>query len=206
MKMLPWDQRIARIIVRPLANTRVTPNHITALTLCMALASSVLFAFNDLEFSYLAAGIFVASRFLDHFDGELARLQGSTSQFGYYFDYLVGGIGYAALFIGLGIGYWQDDLGGWAILLGAAGGASALISLYTNLGIDRETGDREEGEATGYPAFAGIELEDGIYLLAPITWFGFLKPFFVAACIGASIYCIWTIITLMLLRSGRRRV
>mgnify|MGYP004235791125 CR=1 FL=1 len=35
----PWDQRIARFLVRPLVHTRVTPNHITSLRLLSGLAA-----------------------------------------------------------------------------------------------------------------------------------------------------------------------
>ena len=80
MKKTPWDQVIARFLVRPLVNTGVRPNHITAVTLIMALSAGILFALNDLALNHWAAGIFVASRFLDHFDGELARLQGSETE------------------------------------------------------------------------------------------------------------------------------
>jgi len=193
MFKIPYDQRLARIMVRPLANTPVRPNHITGLTLLMTLGAGLLFAISGESNANWAAGIFVLARFLDHFDGELARLQGSSSSFGYYFDYAAGGIGYAALFSGLGIGHWQGELGNWALVLGAAGVASALTSLFSNIGIDRRSEDLGDGEAVGYPSFAGFELEDGIYLLAPVTWFGFLTPFFVAAGIGATIYCLWTI-------------
>lgn len=203
MKEPPWDQRLARILVRPLGPSPLRPNHITTLTLAMALAAGVLFAFNDPHLSHWAAGIFVASRFFDHFDGELARLQQNASSFGYYYDYAVGGIGYAALFAGLGIGHFQTGLGGWALVLGGAGAASALISLFSNLGIDKELEGDKSGEAIGYPGYAGFELEDGIYLLAPVTWFGFLTPFFVAAGIGASIYCLWSIWSLVKLRRAR---
>jgi hypothetical protein len=51
-----------------------------------------------------------------------------TSQFGYYFDYAVGGLSYGALFAGLGIGLAQGPLGGWALLLGAAGTAAAPLA------------------------------------------------------------------------------
>ena len=198
--MLPWDQRIARVLVRPLANTWVRPNHITVLTLCMALSAGILFALDELVLNNWAAGIFVASRFLDHFDGELARLQGSTTKFGYYFDYVVGGVGYSALFLGLGLGHWHSELGFWALLLGVLGAISAVVSLWVNLKIDAKIDDSNFETAVGYPSFLGFELEDGIYLLAPITWLGLLKPFFVAAGVGASIYCIWTIYRLIRLR------
>jgi phosphatidylglycerophosphate synthase len=202
MKHPPWDQRIARILVRPLARTRVRPNHVTTVTLCLALLGAGLFAFAAPDWVNWAAGIFVLSRFLDHFDGELARLQGSASPFGYYYDYVVGAVGYAALFSGIGIGLQAGPLGGWALALGAAGAASALISLFSNLAIDRKLFAADSGEAIGYPGFAGFELEDGIYLLAPITWAGFLTPFFVAAGIGAAVYCAWTLWSLM--RVGKR--
>jgi len=193
MKAPPYDKRLARVLVRPLRRTFIRPNHITALTLVLALAGGALFTFNDSAMAYWGAGIFVLSRFLDHFDGELARLQESSSKFGYYFDYAVGGIGYAALFAGLGIGHYQTELGVWALVLGAAGAASALISLFSNLGIDQELDTADSGKAIGYPGFAGFELEDGIYLLAPVTWLGYITPFFITAGVGASIYCIWTV-------------
>ena len=200
----PWDQRIARILVRPLARTPVTPNHLTTMTLMLALAGAAMFAEGSPTASYWGAGLFVLARFLDHFDGELARLKGTSSRFGYYYDYVAGAISYAALFMGLGIGHAAGSLGTWAIVLGSAGTISALLSMVLNLGIDREQPDEtnpgDDGDAVGYPGFAGFELEDGIYLLAPITWFGFLTPFFVAAGIGASIYCLWTLFRLVALR------
>jgi hypothetical protein len=201
---VPWDQRIARVLVRPLARTPVTPNHVTSVTLILALSGAALFGRGDPVAAYWGAGLFVLARFLDHFDGELARLKGTSSRFGYYYDYVAGALSYAALFLGLGIGHMSGALGIWAIVLGAAGTASALLSMGLNLGIDQTQQEMDEsvgdGDAIGYPGFAGFELEDGIYLIAPITWFGFLTPFFVAAGIGASIYCLWTLFRLIALR------
>ncbi len=187
----PYDQRIARILVRPLAGTPIAPNHITAISLLLALAAAALFALGDPAAANWGAGLFVLARFLDHFDGELARLTGKTSRLGYYFDYVAGGASYAALFAGIGVGLSGGALGGWALLLGAAGAASALTGLFLNLDLDRQL-KLAGGDAVGYPGFAGFELEDGIYLIAPVTWLGWLDPFFVAAGIGAAIYCLWT--------------
>ena len=195
--MMLWDQRLARILVRPLAATAIRPNHITAVTLLLALTAGVLFARGNLD---SAAGLFVTARFLDHFDGELARVQGTTSRFGYYFDYVVGGLSYAALFVGLGLGPGADAFGGLGLLLGFGGGACALLSLGINLGIDR-VGERED--AVGYPGFAGLDLEDGVYLLAPVTWLGYLEPFFLLAGIGATVYAAWSASQLLGLISRR---
>jgi phosphatidylglycerophosphate synthase len=195
----PYDQRIARVMVRPLAKAGITPNQVTALTLVMALAAAWLFSRGDAVSANWAGGLFVLARFLDHFDGELARLTGKTSRFGYYFDYVTGGISYAALFLGMGAGLANGPLGFWAIGLGAAGALAALLSLGLNLGLDHSL-EYTDGTTIGYPGLGGFELEDGVYLIAPVAWLGWLTPFLVAAGIGASIYCLWTLSRLVRLR------
>ncbi len=199
MTKIPWDQRAARILVRPLVNSPVTPNQLTVFTLVLALAGAGLMATGEPVHANWGAGLFVLARFLDHFDGELARQKGMSSKLGYYLDYVAGGLSYGALFACIGIGLRGSELGGWALALGLAGTASAVVSMFTNLGIDKVS-KAGEGDAVGYPGFAGFELEDGIYLIAPITWAGWLLPFFVAAGIGATIYCLWTCWSLATLR------
>ncbi len=197
----PYDQRLARLMVRPLAQTPVTPNQLSALTLVLALGAAWLFAQGGATAANWGAGLFVLARFLDHFDGELARLTGRKSRFGYYFDYVAGALSYTALFAGMGLGLAAGELGAWALALGAAGAASAMLSLFINLDIDKRM-ELADGEATGYPGFAGFELEDGIYLIAPITWLGWLTPFFVACGIGATLYCLWSAWSLVKLRQN----
>ena len=199
---IPHDQRIARALVVPLARLGATPNQVTAFSLLLALVAAGLFTLGTAQAGHWAAGTFVLARFLDHFDGELARLTGKSSRIGYYFDYVVGGISYAALFAGIGVGLAGGPLGAWALVLGLSGVAAALVSLGLNLDLDRQR-DLAEGEAVGYPGLAGFELEDGIYLLAPATWFGWLVPFFVAAGIGATLYCLWTLGRVVLARASR---
>lgn len=201
MKDPPFDQRIAAVLVRPLVNTPITPNHVSIFTLVIALAGAGMLATGNSELATWGAGLFVLARFLDHFDGELARQSGKTSKLGYYLDYVAGSISYAALFFCMGWGFRDSELGVWAIVLGTGGAAAAIISMFTNLGIDRETGGDETGESIGYPGFGGFELEDGIYLLWPVTWFGYLYPFFIAAGIGATIYCLYSCVTLIRIRA-----
>ena len=74
MTPLPYDQRLARVMVRPLARTRVTPNQITMASLVIALAGAALFASGRPELMVWAALVFAAARFIDHIDGELARM------------------------------------------------------------------------------------------------------------------------------------
>ncbi len=201
MKKPPYDQRIAAVMVRPLVKTPITPNHVSIFTLILALGGAALLATGEVADATMGAGLFVLARFLDHFDGELARQSGKTSKLGYYLDYIVGSISYAALFFCMGWGFRESDLGNWAVILGSGGAAAALISMFTNLGIDRQTGGNETGESVGYPGFGGFELEDGIYLIWPVTWLGYLYPFFIAAGIGATIYCLYTCVTLLRMRA-----
>ena len=202
MKNSPYDQRIARVLVRPLARLGATPNQVTAVSLLLALGAGALFAVGGAPAIHWAAGLFVLARLLDHCDGELARLTGTTSRFGYYFDYVTGGLSHAALFAGIGWGLAAGPLGGWALALGLAGCAASLFAMGLNLDLDRQLG-LGEGEAVGYPGWAGFELEDGIYLLAPVTWLGWLEPFFVAAGIGAAAYLLWTLDRVLRARMSR---
>ncbi len=197
----PWDQRVARRLVRPLVNTAVRPNHITALTALLALVGAGLFTSTDTQALNWGAGVFVLSRFLDHFDGELARQSGRTSRLGYLLDYFAGGVSYGALFACMAFGQYQGELGASALVLGGAACASAFCAVWLNLQIDALDGDGED--AVGYPSLAGFELEDGIYLLAPVTWLGGLTGFYVLACIGATVYLFWTLSVLLRRRAQR---
>ena len=207
MKTPPWDQRIARVLVKPLVKLPGTPNQMTMFTLAVALAGAGLLATGDAVNADWGAGLFVLARFLDHFDGELARQKDMTSRLGYYLDYVSGALSYAALFLCMGVGLRAGPLGSWALTLGLAGTAAALISLFGNIAIDNKNAagaTPEDEKPVGYPAIWGFELEDGIYLLGPITWFGWLQPFFVAAGVGAVVYCLWTLWSLVRLGGAER--
>ncbi|MDP7183087.1 MAG: CDP-alcohol phosphatidyltransferase family protein, partial [Alphaproteobacteria bacterium] len=176
--------------------TPITPNQVTIFTLVLALAATALFAVGDKTAANWAAGLFILARFMDHFDGELARMTGKASRLGYYLDYVAGGLSYGGLFLGIGIGVRESFLGEWAIILGLAAAGSAVISMFLNLHIDKQN-QLKEGKTVGYPRFAGFELEDGIYLIGPITWAGFLTPFFALSVAGAVIYTLWTLATVL---------
>ena len=47
MKNPPWDQRIARVLVRPLVKTPVTPNQLTIFTLLIALPAGTWAALHE---------------------------------------------------------------------------------------------------------------------------------------------------------------
>lgn len=188
MKTPLWDQRIAGYLVRPLVNTPVTPNQVTTVSLLLSLAGAALLATANPSAENWGAGLFMLGRFLDHFDGELARQSGKTSRFGYVYDYVAGCLSYSALFLALGIGLRDGLIGPWSIGLGIF---SAPIILATTL-LALKLSDDAGGDGDDYPIFAGFELEDGIYLIGPIVWLGWIEPFFLFGSAGVLLFGMWT--------------
>jgi phosphatidylglycerophosphate synthase len=197
MKTPLWDQRLAAILVRPLIGTGVTPNHVTTLSLAVALIGAGLFATGDPVAANWGAGLFMAGRFLDHFDGELARQSDQVSRFGFVYDYVTGCLSYSALFAALGIGLRDGLIGSWSIWLGIL--ATPVIVTTTVLALRLADG----GDDEDYPGYAGFELEDGIYLIGPIIWLGWIEPFFLLGAGGVALFGIWTL--LRALRPTARR-
>ncbi len=189
MKTPLWDQRLASYLVRPLVGTPVTPNHVTTISLLVSLGGAVLLASGDATLENWGAGLFMSGRFLDHFDGELARQSGQTSRFGYVYDYVAGCLSYSALFLALGIGMRNGFIGDWSILLGIL---AAPVILTTTL-LALRISDDSDGDTEDYPVFGGFELEDGIYLIGPIVWLGWIEPFFLFGSIGVMLFGAWTL-------------
>ncbi len=196
MPMEPYAQRLAGVLAVRLAKTTLHPNHVTAVSLCFALLGAGLFAAGASWAANLGAGLFVLARFLDQVDGRLAAVTDRRTTFGYYFDYVTGVLSYTALFACIGIGLAGSALGTWAYVAGGAGAASAIVAAFLNVRLDRQS-ELGDNESVGYPALGGFALEDGIFLIAPITWLGWLTPFFVLAATGAVIYCLWTLTRLL---------
>ena len=196
-KKKAWDARLAAFLVRGLVGTPVTPNHITTVSLLLGLAAAGLFATGGTTAANWAAGLLILARFTDHMDGELARMADQASAFGHWYDYLVGGITYGALFLALGIGNSDGVLGAWAIPAGAFVAGFILLNMGLRMKMDRDYGS----DTVGYPGVGGADLEDTVYLLGPITWFGALEYFFLLGCVGTLCFAGWTITTFV----GRRR-
>ena len=152
MRQLPWDQRIARVMVRPLAQRSVSPHTITTATLwCSDWAARRLFAGGSPAMMNAGALLFVLARFLDHLDGELARQTDRASRAGYYYDYVAGAASYAALFLALGLCFRDGALEGWSVALGLAGAATAVLCAFLSLDMDSRLDTAAESDAWGYP-------------------------------------------------------
>lgn len=185
----PLDQRLARWLVRPFVATALHPNHLTLLSLMFGLSSGLLFALAGEAWAGLAATLFMLAVFTDHTDGELARLSGKCSAFGHNFDFVVGGINYTCLFVGLGIGLARGELGQLALLLGVLAGLCNPLITTLRMRLDTRFGKA----AVAHPRMGPIEIEDIIYLIGPLAWWGKIKIFFLVFSLGTVGYLLWTV-------------
>src|SRR4051812_18610341 len=101
-------RQLASRSVRSLAQTRVTPNALTATGVSLCLAAAVLVPFGTrhaILFYWLGASVFVIGSVLDILDGALARAGGKSTPFGAFFDSTTGRGGGGAMLAAIGLGF-----------------------------------------------------------------------------------------------------
>lgn len=192
----PLDARLAAWLVYPLRNTAVTPNHLTTVRMLFGIAACVLLSKGSYAWSNAGALCFVISAFIDHADGELARISGNKSKFGHYYDLASDAVSDILLFIGIGIGLMGSELGTGALFMGIFAGVSVAAIFQLRLLIGNLTG-REKVEIPGIGLF---EIEDVLYLLPLITFFDLLYPFLIVAAVGAPVFALWTLLEYLRLK------
>lgn len=181
----PWDARMAAALVRPLLGSSwVHPNHFTTVRLLVGVAGASVFASG--RWPNLAALLVVLSNFLDHTDGEFARMSGKTSRFGHFYDLASDALVTVGLFAGIGIGLAQDDDSMLEMVLGLMAGAAVAIIFHLRNQMESAHGK----EVTRQPHWAGFEAEDVLYLMPLVTLSGGLTWFLYAAAIGAPLACL----------------
>jgi phosphatidylglycerophosphate synthase len=179
----PWDARLARRLVTPLKNTSVTPNQLTTLRLAVGMSAAAAFTVGTFVWSNIAALLMVLSNFLDHTDGELARMSGKTSRVGHLYDLGSDAAVTIFVFIAMGIGVGRTGLG----LL--SGLAIALI-FYLRMRIEELVGKARARQAS----YAGFETEDVLYLAPLVTLTHGVEIFLQVAAVCAPLYAVWVII------------
>ncbi len=180
----PLDARLAAWLIRPLLDTRITPNHLTTVRLLVGLAGCAALAIGGGPlWSNTGALLFALSNFLDHTDGELARAAGSHTRFGHLYDLGSDALINALLFLSIGIGLRHGDLGMLAPLMGLAAGIAVSLIFHLRYLIEEGHGK----DATRQPRLGAFEAEDVLYLLPLVSLAGALEGFLIAAAIGAPI-------------------
>lgn len=183
-----WTHRLARVVVRPLIGTGVTPNHITTLRLATGVLAGAALLPGEPRWDWWAGWLWLASAFLDRADGELARIGDMSTPGGHLYDYYVDNTVNASVFVALGIGLRQSYLGEAAIALGLATGAALFICGHWSETLERLKGPM----AKAYRGACGFDPDDLLYLLAPIIWLGWQAKMLIAASLGATLMMLLT--------------
>ena len=187
----PWDARLGRRLVTPLKDSWVTPNHLTTVRLIVGLAGALAFTPGTWGWTNLAALLVILSNFLDHTDGELARISGKSSRIGHLYDLASDALVTILLFCCIGIGVAATaartmPFGAVPALMGTVAGAAVALIFYLRMRIEALLGKA----GTRQSSLAGFETEDVLYLLPLVTLFGGLTPFLLAASVGAPLFAL----------------
>lgn len=188
----PWDARLARKLITPLKDSWVTPNYLTTVRLGVGLAAAAAFLPGTYGWSNLAALLLILSNFLDHTDGELARISGKSSRIGHVYDLASDAAVTILLFFAMGVGVGAKRgllLGLPPAIPGIAGGLAVALIFWLRMRIE----DLGGKEASRQASMAGFETEDVLYLLPLVTLCNGVAPFVVAASIGAPLFALWVI-------------
>lgn len=180
----PWDARLARALVAPLRGTRVRPNHLTTLRLLTGLAATTVLAGGQAPL--LGTLLFALSHFLDHTDGELARMTGQGSTLGHLYDLASDALVTVGLFVGIGLGLSATGAGRDYQLLGVVAGVAVAGIFHLRYLIERDHGK----VATRQPRLAGLEVEDVLYALPLVALADALQGFLLAAAAVSPIACL----------------
>ena len=186
----PWDARVARRLILPLRDTWVSPNHLTTLRLIVGLAAALGFCPGTYGWSNIAALLLVISNFLDHTDGELARLTGKTSRFGHIYDLASDALITVLLFVAIGVGAAARPGVEFAVpplLLGAVAGVSVALIFYLRMRIEAAHGKPAVQQAS----LVGFETEDVLYLFPLATLCNALPQVLATASLIAPLYLLW---------------
>jgi phosphatidylglycerophosphate synthase len=188
----PWDAQLARRLITPLKDSWVTPNNLTTVRLCVGLGAAAAFLPGTYGWSNLAALLLIVSNFLDHTDGELARISGKSSRIGHIYDLASDAAVTILLFVAMGAGLAAKRgllLGLPPIIPGAAAGVAIALIFWLRMQIEDLGGKAASRQAS----MGGFETEDVLYLLPLLTLCNGIAPFLIAASIGAPLFSLWVI-------------
>jgi archaetidylinositol phosphate synthase len=184
----PWDAKLAYYLVLPLKDTWVTPNFLTTVRLVTGLVAVACIAWDSSYFwQNVGATFFVLSAFIDHTDGELARLSGKSSKWGHQYDLISDAVILLGLFLAIGYSCRDSILGMQSIPISIVASIAVSGIFYLTNEMELRLGK----EAAAQPSLGGFEAEDILYLFPLVTIFQGSVPFLIAAAIGAPLFGIY---------------
>lgn len=183
----PLDAQLAYRLVYPLRNSWLTPNYLTTVRLFFGLLAAAGLATGQYAWSNAGAFCFMFSNFLDHADGELARLTGNISIAGHRYDLASDAAVNILLFVGIGAGQVNGSLGYWSIPMGVVSGTAIAAIFHMRNEIEKNIGKT----AARQPHMGKFEAEDVLYLMPVIAIMEWLMPFLCLAAVGAPLFALW---------------
>lgn len=178
-----WTHKLARPLVRPLIGTGVTPNHLTTVRLLSGLMSCAAMLPGTPYWTWWGGWLWLFSAFMDRCDGELARIGNMASPEGRAWDCLVDNIVNPLFFVAIGIGMRDSGLlGAWSVPLGLISGVSLFFAGYWAEILELKVGDG----APTYPGAFGFDVDDLLYLFAPLAWLDWLAPALAGVAVGTT--------------------
>ena len=167
--------RLTQWALNPISRIRFFhPNLFTLARLATGVYGAILFAKG---LPMIAALLFVLSNFLDHFDGELARMTNQSSKFGHYFDLFSDFVVTSGTFLCIGLGFYCQREESLFILMGITSGISIMAIFQMRHLIESVLGK----EGTTQPSAFGFEAEDILYVLPLVVAFDLLEVFLMLA-------------------------
>ena len=170
---------LVRPVVRAVAATGLTPNHVTTLRLVTGLAAAMTFAQGTSGWIAIVGGfVFLLSMLLDRADGELARQTNQMSVAGHRYDLVSDCMVGVCTFIGIGVG-----------VVHTAGLNAVWLGLLAGLGVGAlflELNVLKLGSVRGHNLFGGrlrVDPDDAMIVVPILVWCGLAVPTLIAAAV-----------------------
>jgi hypothetical protein len=112
--------------------------------------------------------------------GNMASAEGQA------WDYRVDLIVNPTFFVAIGVGLRHSALGAYAIPLGAIAGVSIFLAAYWSEALERRRGLPVKAYAGAF----GFDLDDLLYLFAPLAWLGWPMPIMIGAAISGPLMAV----------------
>ena len=207
-----FERKISLAVSRLLADTSVSPNAMTLVSLTVGLVGAAFFLRPTAASETTGALLFLLHSILDGCDGELARLKFQESRWGGLLDFWSDNVVHAAVFAAMAAG-WSRSLGQtWPLALGASAVAGTFASAYfvyrRTMTRPREgplyTSVATEGETALSRAADAASRRDFIYLVLILSALGKARWFLVLAAVGAPVF--FLMLTAIASAERRRRL
>ena len=119
-------------IVRGLSLTRISPNALTFIGLCINIVAAILFGFarteNSVRMFFYAGLVIIGAGIFDMVDGRVARATNQVTPFGAFFDSVIDRYSDVALFFGLLVYYARANRFFYVVLVAFVMSSSVLVS------------------------------------------------------------------------------